>query len=90
MSKNFIDRLIDDYFKTYLRFFIVLMGPVLVISLYLIVGLHLYAYLWFIMKVLPKRLGTEFAYLWAAIGLILVYNIVYNHFLASVIKPGGP
>jgi hypothetical protein len=26
---------------------------------------------------------------WQSIGLILVYNIVYNHFLAMVIKPGS-
>ena len=66
------------------------MGPALSGAVYIIVGLHMYAYLWYIMQVLPKRLGFEFAYLWAAIGLILVYNIVYNHFLAAVIKPGCP
>ena len=27
--------------------------------------------------------------MWQSIGLILVYNIVYNHFLAMVIKPGS-
>jgi len=27
---------------------------------------------------------------WVAIGLVIVYNIAYNHFFATVIKPGGP
>jgi hypothetical protein len=85
-----MDRLIDDWMMCSLRLMLKVMGPILVISVYCIVGLHLYAYLWFIMRVLPRRLGTEFAYVWASIGLILVYNIVYNHFLATVVKPSGP
>jgi hypothetical protein len=28
--------------------------------------------------------------IWQSIGLILLYNVVYNHFLAMIIKPGGP
>jgi len=90
MAKSFIDRLIDDWMMNIFKLIIKQTGPVFVLSVYLIVGLHLYAFLWFIMRVLPKRLGTEYAYAWAAIGLIIVYNIVYNHFLAVVVKPNGP
>ena len=90
MSKSFMDRLIDDWMMGAFKHMLKVMGPALVIAVYFIVGLHLYAFLWFIMRVLPRRLGTEFAYVWASIGLILVYNIVYNHFLAVVVKPSGP
>ena len=50
-------------------------------GLYFLIGLT---------KMLPSRVGPEFALLWMAIGLTLVYNIVYNHFFAMVIKPGSP
>lgn len=27
---------------------------------------------------------------WEAIGLIILFNIIYNHTLAVIIKPNGP
>jgi hypothetical protein len=90
MVKSFLDTIIDDWFLHVFRYVIMAFGPVLVGGLYGILSIHVYAFLWHIMKVLPKRLGVEFAYLWAAVGLILVYNIVYNHFLATIVKPGSP
>ncbi len=66
------------------------MGPFFVIGFYLLLALHVYAYFTVILTVLKKRLGPEFGILWVAIGLILVYNITYNHFFATIIKPGGP
>ena len=65
-------------------------GPVLVISLYLILSFHVYCFFGFIAPLLKKRLGTEFGLVWIAIGLSLLYNIVYNHLLAVCIKPSGP
>jgi len=67
-----------------------MMGPFFVIGFYLLLALHVYAYFTVILTVLKKRLGPEFGILWVAIGLILVYNISYNHFFATIIKPGGP
>lgn len=67
-----------------------LMGPFFVIGFYFLLGLHVYAYFTVILTVLKKRLGVEFGIVWVAIGLIIVYNIAYNHFFATIIKPGGP
>lgn len=39
---------------------------------------------------LITRIGLWPALCWQAIGLIILYNIVFNHFLASIIKPNGP
>jgi hypothetical protein len=42
------------------------------------------------MPALKKRLGTPFGLLWVAIGLAIAYNVAYNHFFATIIKPGSP
>lgn len=67
-----------------------LMGPLFVLGFYALIGLHVYAYFGVVLLVLRKRLGTAFGLTWVAIGLSIVYNIAYNHFFATVIKPGGP
>lgn len=67
-----------------------LLGPVLLLAVWLLVGFHIYAYLLFIVPLLLKRLGTPFALTWCAIGLGLLYNIMYNHTLCMLIKPGSP
>ena len=66
------------------------MGPLFVIGFYILLGLHVYSYFTVILTVLKKRLGIVFGMVWVAIGLVIVYNIAYNHFFATVIKPGGP
>lgn len=66
------------------------MGPFFVLGFYFLLGLHVYSYFTVIIFILKKRLGTEFGLLWVAIGLALVYNIAYNHFFATTIKPGSP
>jgi hypothetical protein len=43
-----------------------------------------------VLFVLKKRVGVIFGLIWVAIGASLFYNIVYNHFFAMVVKPGGP
>ena len=53
-------------------------------------ALHVFAYTEVILVVLKKRLGTNFGLLWIAIGVVILYNIVYNHFFAMMIKPGSP
>lgn len=67
-----------------------IMGPLFVLGFYGLLGLHIYGYFTVILFVLKKRLGTLFGLVWVAIGLTLVYNISYNHLLATLIKPGSP
>ena len=59
-------------------------------GVYAVITIHIYAFFKVITKLIHHRLGTEFALVWVAIGLTLVYNIAYNHFFAMMIKPGGP
>ena len=66
------------------------LGPLLILTVWLLVGLHVYAYIKFIVPLLLKRLGTTFAMIWGSIGCGLLYNIIYNHTLCMLIKPGSP
>lgn len=66
------------------------MGPLFVIGFYALIGIHIYAFFTVILFVLRRRLGTVFGLIWVSIGLSILYNVVYNHFFASMIKPGGP
>ena len=65
-------------------------GPLFVIGFYALIGLHVYAYFTVVLVILRKRLGTLFGLTWVAIGLSILYNLVYNHLFATLIKPGGP
>ena len=65
-------------------------GPCLILALYSILGLHVYAYFTVITPLLKVRLGTELGMIWIVVGLALVYNIAFNHSMATIIKPGGP
>ena len=66
------------------------LGMLLVLGTYFILGMHCYAYTTVILLVLKKRLGVFFGLVWVAIGICLLYNIVFNHFWATVVRPGGP
>jgi hypothetical protein len=66
------------------------LGVILAVGLYALLSVHVYAYFVVIATVLKKRLGTEFGLLWIAIGLSLLYNIIFNHFFAMIIKGGTP
>lgn len=90
MAKFWIDKVIDNCLHPIYKYFVLILGPILCIALYLLVGLHVYTYFGYITQLQIKRLGTTFAFIWQSIGLILLYNVVYNHFLAMIIKPGGP
>jgi hypothetical protein len=59
-------------------------------GVYALLGLHLYAYFTVVIYVLKRRLGTIFGLVWVAIGLIISYNVAFNHFFATFIKPGSP
>ena len=67
-----------------------LLGLILSIATYVILSLHVYGFFQVIARVIKKRLGVFFGLVWISIGLSLLYNIVFNHFWAMVIKPGGP
>jgi hypothetical protein len=67
-----------------------MIGVSLVGCLYFLVGLHCYAFFGFMLGPLKRRLGEEFTLLWIGIGLALLYNVWYNHFLAMLVKPGSP
>ena len=60
------------------------------LGFYALMGIHVYAYFTVVLYVLRKRLGTIFGLIWVAIGLSLVYNISWNHFFATFLKPGSP
>ena len=65
------------------------LGLGLVGALYVLIGLHFVTYINLIAPLLKKRFGTELGLLWLGVGLVLVYNIVYNHFLAMFLRPGN-
>lgn len=67
-----------------------IIGPLFVVAFYGLLGLHVHGFFNVVLVVLKKRLGTVFGLLWVAIGLSLLYNITFNHFCATFIKPGGP
>ena len=71
------------------RYFLRVLGPVLCAGIYLILAVHVYAFFALICGLLKRRLGTTFGLIWISIGLALVYNIMYNHILAMMIKPGS-
>ena len=67
-----------------------LLGLILSLAVYAILSLHVYGFFAVIARVIKKRLGVFFGLVWISIGISLLYNIVFNHFWAMVIKPGGP
>ena len=85
--------LVDSFFGTAVHSFSLMMkllGLGLALGLYALVALHAYAFFLVIAPVLKKRLGTHLGLTWCAIGLCLLYNIVFNHFFAMTVRPGNP
>ena len=56
----------------------------------MVIGLHLWGFLGVIAFLIRKKLGVFFGLTWIGIGICLLYNIVFNHFWACYIRPGGP
>ena len=67
-----------------------LLGLALATGLYGLCMLHLYAFIVVICPLMKRRLGELFGVIWIAVGLIILYNILFNHFWAMIIKPGSP
>jgi len=88
-----IDWLIEKVFKPisfFIGFLIRMIGPAFCSALYYLLYLHVEAFFGVIVKVMKKRLGTPFGMIWISIGLTILYNIVWNHMLAMLVKAGGP
>lgn len=66
------------------------LGTLLCLAVYVLLVLNVYGYFKVVAVLLKKRLGVFFGLIWVGIGLSLVYNIVFNHFWAMVLKPGSP
>ena len=67
-----------------------IIGPCFVVGFYYLMGYHTWIFLTVICPVLRKRLGPEFGMVWTLIGVIITYNVVWNHLLAMFLKPGSP
>ena len=74
----------------YAKFGMSIVSVALVLGLYALIGTHFYAYITILCPLLRSRLGEQMGMLWVTVGLCLLYNILFNHFWAMVIKPGGP
>ena len=72
-----------------MRGFCILVGFLLSAGVYVLQGIHLYAFIMVICPLMKGRLGDYFGMLWITVGLIIGFNIVFNHFWAMVLKPGS-
>jgi hypothetical protein len=73
-----------------IAFSVRIIGPCFLVGFYYILYLHADAYLFNIMPVMKRRLGLPFSMVWTAVGAIIGFNVIFNHFMASVIKAHGP
>jgi len=64
MAKFWIDSVIDNCVTPVYKYFVLILGPILCISLYALVALHVYTYFVWITQLQHKRLGTTFAFIW--------------------------
>jgi hypothetical protein len=90
MVKTYADKIADNCVIPLYKYSMRLLGPIMVLSLHGLILVHVYAFFGFIVAPLKKRLGTIPSLGWQAIGLALLFNIVFNHTLAMVVKPGSP
>ena len=88
MAKTFLDR-IEELGTSMGGLAMRVLGPILVVALYVLVALHVYVFFGYVTPLLKKRVGTEIGLVWIVVGLTLLYNIVYNHFFAVVLKAGS-
>lgn len=67
-----------------------LLGPICILTLYALLALNCYTYFVYISFALHRRIGLYPSMAWFAIGLTILFNVVFNHTLATLIKPGSP
>ena len=80
----------EDSAMSIVRFSCSALSIGLVVGLYTIIGAHFYAFIYVVCPLMKARLGTWLGMTWLAVGLIILYNILFNHFWAMMIKPGTP
>jgi len=66
------------------------LGIALGYGIYILIGLQVYAYFKVVAFLLPSRLGMPFGLVWVSLGLIILFNTLFNHFFAMIIKPTSP
>ena len=74
------------WFRRLCSFFSLLMAA----GLYAIIFAHFYGFIKVVCPLIKLRAGTELGMTWLAVGLVILYNILFNHFWAMMIKPGSP
>ena len=67
-----------------------IIGPCFCCGFYYLMAKHTWVFLTIICPVLRKRLGFTFGLIWTVIGVVITYNVVWNHMLAMCLKPGSP
>lgn len=67
-----------------------IVGPCFCIGFYYLIAKQTWVFLTIICPVLRKRLGVPFGIVWTIIGVVITYNVVWNHMLAMCLKPGSP
>ena len=65
-------------------------GPFFVIAFYGLVYMHIVSFFQVTLVVLSKKAGPQIGLIWVALGLCIVYNILFNHSLAVFVKSSGP
>lgn len=80
----------EGCFNSCYKYLWLILGPIMVFGLYLLLGLHVYTCFVYLFALLGKRIGSWQSICWEAIGLVILYNIIYNHILATIVKPNGP
>lgn len=93
MLDSAVDWVFDNVFvpvEKLFTFVIKLSGPGFCVAMYYLMWRHTYVYLTIICKVLRKRLGVTFGMIWTTIGVVITFNVVFNHLMAMFIKPGSP
>jgi len=61
-----------------------------VVAIWAILILHVYLGLFVVTPILKPYTGTVLGLTWGSIGLIIFYNVMFNHILAVIVKPGSP
>ena len=67
-----------------------MLGPSMLVYFYVCMAWQMWCTITIMVGPLKRRLGTPFFLVWIGIGFILYYNILYNHFHATIVKPGSP
>ena len=85
-----INQVINSPCHAVIGFIMRLVGPCFCVGFYYLMLKHTYVFLVIICPVLRKRLGVPFGIIWTIIGVVITYNVVWNHMLAMCLKPGSP